>query len=132
MAVGFTIVAMQMCTSDYVTTEYVGVFGMSQNISGFIHNIGAIMGFGAMMLWILCCFTLSDREKKDWTNEKRIRNLCYQILGVLMLASLLLFAVEAFNILPDGFKTVFWTEILMLSFGGFACVIKSQVVLKDK
>jgi drug/metabolite transporter (DMT)-like permease len=95
---------------------------MSKDISGPIHNIGAVIGFGAMMLWVLCCFTLSNRKKKDRTNEKRIRNLCYVVLGILMIASLLLFVVESFNKLPDGFKTVFWAEILMLSFGGIACV----------
>jgi hypothetical protein len=132
MCAGFTVVAMQMCDSPYIEVERVGLLGLSRQWSGTVHTIGALAGFGAMICWILFCFTKSDLPRHRQTQEKRTRNHVYSVLGMLMVASLTLFALQRFGLTREGFAVVFWTEVLMLTFGGVACLVKGGFALRDK
>jgi len=131
MFVGFTIVAMQMCDSQYVNVEHVGLFGLSPGWSASLHSIGAIVGFGSMICWVLLCFRKSDKKKNQRSREKNIRNTLYIYLGAAMVLSLGLFIVNAFGWFGENFPTVFICEWLMLTFGGVACLIKGGLFLRD-
>lgn len=132
MFIGFTIVALQMCKSPYIEVLRVGFFGVSKSISNALHCSGAVVGFGCMILWIMLCFTKSDKRKYMQTKEKRLRDTCYFWFGTAMLLSLLLFVYNFIGLLGNDFPVVFTAECLMLTFGGIACLIKGGFVLKDK
>jgi hypothetical protein len=132
MCAGFTIVAMQMCNSPYIEVDRVGLLGLNRNVSGTAHGIGALAGFGALIGWILFCFTKSNLPRHRQTQEKRTRNHIYTVLGMLMVASLTLFALQRFGLTREGFAVVFWAEVQMLTFGGTACLIKGGTALRDK
>lgn len=135
---GFTLVAAQPCASDYIEQARVGLFGLTSFLSGIAHNIGALSGFGALILWILLCFTESDVPIEQQTPEKRKRNKIYYTCGVLMAFSITLFIfnmIGAFNpvwITGRAFPIIFITEWIILTFGGVACMIKGGLFLKDK
>ena len=129
---GFTVVALQMCASPYIQSPRVGLLGVSEYASNVMHSIGAVVGFGCMILWVTLCFTKSDKLKNMQTKEKKLRDTCYFWLGVMMMLSLLLFACDFIGLLGDNFPVVFAAECLMLTFGGIACLIKGGFILKDK
>jgi len=132
MTAGFTIVAMQMCNSPYIEINRVGLFGVLPQTSNILHSIGAIVGFGSMIFWIMLCFRKSDRRKEKRTKEKHIRNKIYFCSGIAMILSLGLFVLNITGVLGDNFPVVFVAECAMLMFGGIACLIKGGLFLKDK
>ncbi len=132
MFAGFTAVAMQMCRSPYITEDKVGLLGLSERVSNMVHDAGAIIGFGSMILWILMCFKQSDVPAAKRTREKRLRNNAYTALGMAMLASLLLFLLKDEGLFAPDFPMLFIVECLMLTFGGLACLLKGGFMLKDK
>ena len=132
MFIGFTAVALQMCASPYIEVTRVGFLGVSMAVSNAIHSAGAIFGFGCMILWIMTCFTKSDKAKNMQTKEKKLRDTCYFWLGAAMLFSLLIFLFNFIGLLGHDFPVVFAAECLMLTFGGVACLIKGGFVLRDK
>jgi len=129
---GFTVVAMQMCASPYVEVERVGLLGVSPGVSALMHNVGAVVGFGCMIIWVMLCFTKSDKAKNKRTAEKRKRDTCYFWLGMAMVFSLFLFVLDAGGWLGDDFAVVFVAECFMLMFGGIACLLKGGLVLRDR
>jgi len=132
MASGFTMVAMQMCSSIYIEVTRVGLFGVSPFVSNILHSIGALVGFGSMILWIMLCFRKSDKRKDRRTKEKNVRNNIYFYFGLAMILSLGLFIFNWAGVFRYNFPIVFVVECAMLIFGGVACVIKGGFVLKDK
>jgi len=132
MASGFTIVAMQMCSSEYINLARVGLLGVSPQASHMIHIVGAIVGFGSMILWVMLCFRKSDKRKGQRTREKETRNNVYFYFGLAMLLSLGLFILNSAGVFGEGFPIVFVAECAMLLFGGIACLIKGGLFLADK
>ena len=132
MAAGFTVVAMQMCSSRYIKWPRVGLLGVSPQVSNTLHSIGALIGFGAMILWIMLCFRKSDKRKEFQTKEKQKRNGIYFYFGIAMVLSLGIFVLKWVGLLGTSFPVVFVTEFAMLLIGGIACVIKGGFVLRDK
>ena len=132
MFTGFTVVAMQMCYSPYIEVQQVGMLGLSPHVSNLFHTIGAVIGFGCMIIWIMLCFTKSDKSKNAQTKEKRLRDICYFGLGTAMVFSLFLFVYDFMGLLGNDFPVVFVTECLMLTFGGVACLLKGGFFLGDK
>ncbi|MDR0314456.1 MAG: hypothetical protein LBH71_00705 [Oscillospiraceae bacterium] len=129
---GFTAVALQMCKSPYIESEQVGVLGLSPDTSNILHCSGAVIGFGCMILWIMLCFTKSDKTRAAQTKEKRLRDTCYFWLGTIMVLSLCMFIYNSIGWLGNEFPVVFVTECLMLTFGGIACLIKGGLFFTDK
>ena len=123
MAAGFTTVAAQPCLSPYLAAERVGVLGLTHGASGLIHNIGAVVGFGAMILWITFCFCKSDKPHEQRTAEKRKRNSIYKVLGICMIFCAATFI--AANTIVTIPHMIFFAEAFMLIPGGIACIIKS-------
>ena len=132
MASGFTVVAMQMCSSVYINVARVGLFGVIPRVSNIMHSIGAVVGFGSMIFWIMLCFRKSDRRRDLQTKEKQIRNKIYFYSGIAMILSLGLFILNSAGIFGDDFPVVFVAECAMLLFGGISCLIKGGLFLKDK
>ena len=128
---GFLVVAMQPSSSPYVDTERVGLLGLSESWSGILHCIGAVVGFGSMVFWVMLCFRKSDKLKRERTAEKNKRNTIYFWLGVAMILSLLLFLIDLTGVFGTGFPVVFVTEWVMLTFGGVACLFKGGLFLRD-
>ena len=132
MFAGFTAVTMQMCASPYIQDDRVGLLGISESASNIVHDVGAVIGFGCMILWILVGFRQSDRPKARWSAQKLRRNKIYTMLGYGMIASLLLFVLKSKGLFGADFPVVFAAECLMLTFGGLACLVKSGAVMGDK
>lgn len=133
MGSGFTVVAMQMCGSPYVDSGRVGLLGLSAFVSGITHNIGAVVGFGSMILWILLCFRKSNKPYREQTHEKHLRNALYTYLGIFMIASIFIFGMIAVGFPSNGnLPWVFIAETMMLTAGGIACLVKGELILKDK
>lgn len=132
MFFGFTIVALQMCYSQYIDTPRVGFLGVSEYVSNALHFIGAVVGFGCMILWIMLCFMQSDQERDMQTKEKKLRNTWYSCLGAAMTLSLCLFIFNHLGMFGDDFPVMFIAECFMLAFGGIACLIKGGLILEDE
>ena len=132
MFAGFTVVALQMTTSPYVMIDGVGILGLSKAASGALHTVGAVVGFGAMILWVMICFTKSEFPQSLRAPQKHTRNRLYFGLGLAMLFSLSLFIFNFFGFLGYGFPVVFVAEWAMLTFGGIACWLKGGLFLYDK
>ena len=133
MTAGFTIVAMQMCFSiEYIDITRVGLFGLSPKASDIWHLIGAVVGFGSMILWIMQCFRKSDKDRASQTKEKIWRNNIYFYIGLAMIASLSLLVFDKFKLFGEHFPAVFAAECAMLMLGGFACLLKGGFTLRDK
>lgn len=127
MAIGFFVVAMQVCNSEYVTAASVGLLGLSPEVSHTLHSLGATAGFGAMFIWIAFYFT---RGEKNPTPEKLIRNNIYIICAALMAAGIILFILGMVGIV--GNHNVFIAEEFLLIPAGVALLAKSGVILSDK
>ena len=131
-ALGFTIVAMQLCLSGYIEVPRVGLLGVVPEVSNTIHLIGAVGGFGSMILWVMLCFRKSDRRKELRTKEKNLRDSVYFYLGIAMILSLGVFLLDSTGLFGVSFPVVFVAECAMLLFGGVACLIKGGLFLKDR
>ncbi|MCL2354370.1 MAG: hypothetical protein FWC68_00470 [Oscillospiraceae bacterium] len=125
MGIGFTLVAIQPCYSQYITTEYVGVLHLTPSMSHLVHNIGALMGFSSMIVWVLFFFTKSDKPKYKQTREKRMRNFIYVISSLISTAFLL------FSLFKYHTSSVLITEFIILTFCGIAILIKGGLFLED-
>ena len=132
MCGGFLMVAMQICESDYITAERIGMFGVPQSISHIMHCIGAVSGFGSMIFWVMLSFPRSDKPRNKQTVQKRIRNSIYYWLGWGMIGSLLIFIVNIIGFFGADFPVVFVVEWVMLGFGGLACLLKGGLFLSDR
>jgi len=130
MGVSFLIVAMQICNSIYVTEPRVGLLGLSPGLSNIIHICAAASGFGLMTVWITFYFTRSDKEKKDRTRQKIIRNYIYIACGAAMFCGLAMLIIGSF--VSMGHYAVFIGEEFILIPASFAIVVKSGLILKDK
>ena len=132
MAAGFTIVAMQMCSSGYIDLARVGLLGVTPELSHTIHVVGAVTGFGSMIFWVMLCFRKSDKPKGQRTKEKNTRNNMYFYFGLAMVLSMCLFLISPAAMFGEGFPAVFLAECAMLVIGGVACLIKGGLILRDK
>ena len=104
----------------------VGTFRLPVAVSGWIHNVVAILFFAILSYISLFQFTKSSGEM---TKQKKIRNIIYRVCGIGMIASFLL-------LLIPGFAIKIWlTEAIALLFFGFSWLTKSQCytwLFKDK
>ncbi len=133
MWMGFTMVALQPCSAlKYITVDKVGAFGLTVTGSGFLHNVGAIMGFGALIYWILFCFTKSNKPKGERTPRKNLRNKIYYGFGLTMVACLIVYLLNIFGVLGTSFPLIFVLETIILGFSGIACLIKGGLAFADK
>lgn len=131
MCIGFTIVAFQPCASAYLVSDRVGVFSLPQKVSGWVHNIGALVGFASMILWVLR-FRKSDKSKPEQTKEKQLRNKWYFGFSLLMSIALVFFIFNIAGAFKEGFAIVFWLEFFVLVPCGLSCLIKGGLLFMDE
>lgn len=111
----------------YYPISPVGTFHINSNISGWLHNISAIIFFGLLAYNSLFLFTKSSGEL---TKEKKKRNIIFRICGIGMIASFLLL-IPLWN-LDFG---IWLVEAIALMFFGISWLTKSQCykwLFKDK
>lgn len=130
MGASFFVVAMQICDSEYITGSRVGLLGLSPEVSNIIHLCAAASGFGLMFVWIAFYFTRSDKDKKDRTQQKIIRNYIYIACGAAMFCGILMLLIGSF--VEMGKYIVFIGEEFILIPASFAIIVKSGLILKDK
>lgn len=101
--------------------DYVGTFQLPVDISGWIHNIAAVVFFGLLAYNVLFLFTKSSGIMTD---NKKKRNLIYKICGIGMVVALLaIVAVTIFNIYAGTWAV----EAVALFFFGIAFLTKADV-----
>lgn len=101
--------------------DYVGTFQMPVNISGWIHNISAVLFFGLLAYNVIFLFTKSSGEM---TKNKKIRNIIYRVCGIGMVVALLaIVLVSVFNI----WGGTWLVEAVALFFFGIAFLTKADV-----
>jgi len=132
MFAGFTLVALFPTASPYILQRRVGVLPVTPEVAHIIHCIGAVVGFGAMITWILVCFTRSDKEKDARSRQKRYRNIIYHAMGYSIAANFVIFILNLTGQLTADFAIVFWLEAVILCGAGISCIIKSGIILKDE
>ena len=126
MGVGFLAVALFPTSSPYLLADNAVI---APAIASVIHGVGAIIGFGTMVAWILLCFTKSNVPKERQSKSKRLRNRIFRIMGTGINCALILLILSMFGVLPDWFQIVFWVEFVILECSGAACIIKSRVLI---
>jgi len=133
MCAGFLFVAFYPTASPYVYQEFVGPFPVTPEVSHTIHLIGALAGFGALIAWILVCFTKSDPSIEQ-TKQKFYRNLIYFIMGGFILVCLPILILSMTDQLNPHFALVFWLEAIILFGAGISCLVKSGLItpLRDR
>lgn len=101
--------------------DYVGTFQLPVGISGWIHNIAAVVFFGLLAYNVLFLFTKSSGIMTD---NKKKRNLIYKICGIGMVVALLaIVVVTIFNIYAGTWAV----EAVALFFFGIAFLTKADV-----
>ena len=126
VALGLFFVVAQPCLSRWTQNlERVGLFGLPPNVSGIVHNIGAFVGFGAMIFWVFYLFT---------KGRNKVRKIVYYVCSVIALTALgTLFqrgwryhnVVETIH---DESLFVWIIEVAILIPMGAALIIKSDIV----
>ena len=101
--------------------EYVGTFQLPVGVSGWIHNIAAVVFFGLLAYNVLFLFTKSSGIM---TENKKKRNLIYKICGIGMVVALLAIVVVSIFSIYAGTWAV---EAVALFFFGIAFLTKADV-----
>lgn len=107
----------------------IGTFQLSALVSGWIHNITAIIFFGLLAYNSFFLFTKSSGEL---TLEKKKRNIIFRVCGIGMVASFIL--LIPFTLLKLA-AAIWLVEAVALIFFGISWLTKSQCyswLFKDK
>ena len=107
----------------------VGTFQVPALVSGWIHNISAIIFFGLLAYNSYFLFTKSGAEM---TAEKKKRNIIFKVCGIGMIASFVLLIPLT---LLDVYYATWLIEAIALGFFGVSWLTKSQCyswLFKDK
>ena len=107
----------------------IGTFQLPAGISGWIHNIAAVIFFGLLAYNSFFLFTKSSGEM---TPEKKKRNIIFKVCGIGMIASfVLLIPLLLLKITP----AIWIVEAIALMFFGVSWLTKAQCykwLFKDK
>lgn len=94
----------------------VGTFQIAENISGWVHNISAVLFFGLLAYNSLFLFTKSSGEM---TKNKKKRNIIFRVCGIGMIVSFLMLLLP----IPH----IFWiVEAIALAFFGVSWLTKAD------
>lgn len=107
----------------------VGLFNLNAGFSQILHSSFAVVLFIAYAFNVTFLFTLGKGEP---TKRKKIRNIIYYALGVIIWIGIILQAVYVVDFLKikEGFPFTMINEIVMLVAFGTAYLIKSEAVAK--
>jgi len=109
-----------MFAMDLIPTV-VGTFQLPRIISGWIHNISAVIFFLLLAYNSLFLFTKSSGEM---TEKKKKRNIIFKICGIGMVISLV--CIVPFSIF-DVWGGTWLVEMFALAFFGVSWLTKSNV-----
>jgi len=103
---------------------------------GTVHMISAVVFFLTLAYFSLVLFPKTN-PNSPMTSQKRKRNKVYRTSGYVIVASLLLIALNEFFLKDklirlQDFKPLFWLESLALVAFGFAWLTKGEGILGDK
>lgn len=116
------VMALMVCLfpSNTDKLSYVGTFNIPVAVSGWIHNISAIIFF---VLLAYNSFFLFTKGTGEITPNKRKRNFIFKACGIGMVASFaLIIPLNIFDV-----RTSMWiAEALALAFFGVSWLTKSQ------
>ena len=101
--------------------ELVGTFSLPAVVSGWIHNISAVVFFGLLAYNSLYLFTKSGVEM---TEKKRKRNIIFKVCGWGMVAALAFIIPVS---LLDWWGGTWAVEAIALAFFGISWLTKSQI-----
>lgn len=102
-------------------TDIVGTFQIPRVISGWIHNISAVVFFLLLAYNSLFLFTKSGGEM---TEKKKKRNIIFKVCGIGMVASLICIVPLSIFQVWGG---TWWVEMFALAFFGVSWLTKSNV-----
>jgi hypothetical protein len=104
-----------------IIPNYVGTFQLPVVLSGWLHNISAILFFALLSYNVIFLFTKSSGEI---TGNKKKRNLIYKICGIGMICAMsILVLVLVFDIWAGTWAV----EAVALAFFGIAFLTKADV-----
>ncbi len=103
------------------SAELVGTFALPAGISGWIHNISAVVFFGLLAYNSLFLFTKSSG---NMTDKKKKRNVIFKACGIGMVISLVLIVPCSIFHIPHG---TWWVEMFALAFFGVSWLTKSNI-----
>lgn len=109
------------CIGGVKPDDIVGTFQIPARISGWIHNVCAVLFFALLSFNSLFLFTKSSGVK---TRKKKIRNAIYIVCGIGMILSLLLIIPVMKNNIYGG---IWGVETLALLFFGISWLTKSDI-----
>lgn len=99
---------------------------------GTIHDISAGLFFLILALISLFLFTKSNKSKHLMGHHKRRRNTVFKVCGIVMLASILLIAINKPVLKINAESTItYWTEVILLVAFGTSWLIKGELLLSD-
>lgn len=102
-------------------TDIVGTFQIPRVVSGWIHNISAVVFFLLLAYNSLFLFTKSSG---NMTDKKKKRNLIFKICGIGMVVSLIcIIPLSVLNV----WGGTWWVEMFALAFFGISWLTKSNV-----
>jgi hypothetical protein len=101
----------------------VGLFGLTSEVSGNIHNILALMAFLGFFVNEMFLFTLGGNEI---TPGKKKRNAIYRICASTVIVACILLVLEHFVPMPRN--TAWIAEFIALSGCGVAWLIKGEAL----
>jgi uncharacterized membrane protein len=102
-------------------TDIVGTFQIPRVISGWIHNISAVVFFLLLAYNSLFLFTKSSGEM---TEKKKKRNIIFKVCGIGMVVSLICIVPLSIFQVWGG---TWWVEMFALAFFGVSWLTKSNV-----
>jgi hypothetical protein len=117
------------CANGIHLQQLVGTFQLPAVVSGWIHNITAIIFFG---LLAYNSFFLFTKSSGTITEEKRKRNIIFRVCGIGMIASFVLLIPLTLLKVPFA---IWLVEAIALMFFGISWLTKSQCytwLFKDK
>ena len=107
---------------DGFIPEIVGTFTLPRAISGWIHNISAVIFFLLLAYNSLFLFT---KTSGNMTEKKKKRNVIFKICGIGMVASLIcIIPLSIFQI----WSGTWWVEMFALVFFGISWLTKSNSI----
>ncbi len=118
---------------NLVSTEPLGIFQISPNISNKIHIVCALIFFFLLAINSIFLFTLTKSKDIPKTRNKKIRNYIYIGCGIIILLSLVLLLLRSLvGTEIENDKTLLVFETIMLLAFGTSWLVKGEILFKDK
>ncbi len=113
----------------------VGIFQLSAGTSSTVHFSCAISFFVLLAITSLFLFTMSNKERELWTDNKKKRNIVYRTCGIIILAAIVAQGI-IFLTVPEEiiaqYKIILILETVMLEAFGISWLVKGRTLFRDR